>query len=73
MVLERSKTARLRAGLLFATLIKKKIVPLEDYCTGLQDILSQVDDLTIDIPKIWDYIAELLGKDRVCCHSFRKC
>lgn len=62
MVLERSKTARLGAGLLFAHLIKQKILSLKDYCTGFEEILSQADDLTIDIPKIWDYLPELLGK-----------
>lgn len=34
---------------------------LDDYCTGLEEILSQGDDLVIDVPKIWDYIAEILG------------
>lgn len=67
MVLERSKTARLKAGLLFAHLVKRKILPLEDFCTGFEEILSQADDLTIDIPKIWDYLPELIGKNSVCC------
>lgn len=61
-ILERSKTARLQTGLLFATLIKRGTLPLDDYCTGLDELLSQVDDLIIDIPKIWDYLAEILRK-----------
>lgn len=59
-ILERSKTARLQTGLLFATLIKRGTLPLQDYCSGLEEVLAQVDDLIIDIPKIWDYLAEIL-------------
>ncbi|RZC05037.1 eukaryotic translation initiation factor 4 gamma 3-like, partial [Asbolus verrucosus] len=59
-VLERSMTARTRTGILFAKLINLGTLPLKDYCTGLEEVLSQVDDLIIDIPMIWDYLAEIL-------------
>ncbi|XP_044267926.1 eukaryotic translation initiation factor 4 gamma 1-like isoform X3 [Tribolium madens] len=59
-VLERSSTARLRTGKLFADLINSGTLPLEDYCKGLENLLSEVDDLTIDIPMIWNYLGEIL-------------
>lgn len=59
-ILERSKRARLQTGMLFAKLIERGTLPLQDYCTGLEEVLAQVDDLIIDIPKIWDYLAEIL-------------
>jgi translation initiation factor 4G len=59
-VLERSMTARVRTGILFAKLINLGTLPLEDYCIGLEEVLSQVNELTIDIPMIWNYLAEIL-------------
>ncbi|XP_063903275.1 eukaryotic translation initiation factor 4 gamma 1-like isoform X2 [Zophobas morio] len=59
-VLERSQTARLRTGMLFAKLIKIGTLPLEVYCKALEDVLNHVDELTIDIPMIWTYLAEIL-------------
>ncbi|CAH1972490.1 unnamed protein product [Acanthoscelides obtectus] len=59
-VLEKSSQARLATGLLFTRLVKQGNISLNDYCSGLEDIFAQVDDLKIDIPKIWDYLAEIL-------------
>ncbi|KAG5882343.1 hypothetical protein JTB14_037626 [Gonioctena quinquepunctata] len=64
-VLEKSQHLRLKTGSLFANLIKQGRIQLVDYSAGLKDILSQADDLKIDIPKIWDYLSELLV-DLVC-------
>ncbi|XP_018568899.1 eukaryotic translation initiation factor 4 gamma 1 isoform X2 [Anoplophora glabripennis] len=64
-VLEKSQQARLKTGSLFAQLVKRGRIQLEDYCAGLEGILSQADDLKIDIPKIWDYLAEILV-DLIC-------
>lgn len=61
-MLERSKTARVRTATLFAQLIRMKTLPVDTYCEGLEQVLEQADDLTIDIPKIWEYIAEIVGK-----------
>ncbi|KAK9709826.1 eIF4-gamma/eIF5/eIF2-epsilon [Popillia japonica] len=60
-VLDRSKTARLGTGSLFANLLKKSTLSVDNYCFGLEEVLSQADDLTIDIPKIWDYLAEIIA------------
>lgn len=61
-ILERSKTARIQTGLLFALLIKRGTLRLQDYCTGLEEVLAQVDDLIIDIPTIWICLSEILRK-----------
>lgn len=61
-VLEKSHNDRLKTSELFAKLVKQGQINLADYCTGLADILEQADDLKIDIPKFWDYLAEILGK-----------
>lgn len=61
-VLEKSQPARTKTGGLFAQLVKSGRIQLEDYCAGLEGILAQADDLKIDIPKIWDYLAEILGE-----------
>ncbi|KAF2880179.1 hypothetical protein ILUMI_25980 [Ignelater luminosus] len=60
-VLERSKTARLRAGYLFAQLIKLGTLSLQDYCIGLEAVLEEADEWVIDIPRVWDYVAELIS------------
>nr|CAH7761946.1 unnamed protein product [Callosobruchus chinensis] len=59
-VLEKSSQARIKTGLLFAMLVKKGNISLDDYCLGIEEIFAQADDLKIDIPKIWDYLAEVL-------------
>ncbi|KAL3283568.1 hypothetical protein HHI36_006707 [Cryptolaemus montrouzieri] len=59
-VLEKFSTARLKTGILFAKLIKAGTLPLEEYCMGLEEIFSQVEDLIIDIPTIWTCLAEII-------------
>lgn len=47
-------------------------LPLNDYISGLEEVLAQLDDLIIDIPKVWDYLAEMLGKDETeFCFFFK--
>lgn len=52
----------MKTGELFAKLVKEGLIHKDDYCAGLEEILAQAEDLKIDIPKFWDYLAELLGK-----------
>ncbi|GJQ70481.1 putative RNA binding protein [Trypoxylus dichotomus] len=61
LVLERSKTARTATGCLFGKLIQRFTLSIDNYCAGLEEVLNQADDLTIDIPKIWDYLAEIIA------------
>ncbi|XP_034024642.1 eukaryotic translation initiation factor 4 gamma 1-like [Thalassophryne amazonica] len=58
--LERSTIAREHMDLLLHQLIKTKILPQEQYCKGLQEILEVAEDMAIDIPHIWLYLAELI-------------
>ncbi|CAH1183097.1 unnamed protein product [Phaedon cochleariae] len=67
-VLEKNSNARLTTGSLFAALVSQGQIQLEDYCVNLEDVLSQVEDLMIDIPKIWDYLAELMV-DLLCMEA----
>lgn len=60
-VLESSKTPRMKLGLLLGKLLRSGTVPLQEYCQGLEDIFSQVEDLIIDIPTIWTCLVEILG------------
>ncbi|XP_041849938.1 eukaryotic translation initiation factor 4 gamma 1-like [Melanotaenia boesemani] len=57
--LERSTIAREHMGLLLHQLIKTGTLPAEQYYKGLQDILEVAEDMAIDIPHIFLYLAEL--------------
>lgn len=58
--LDCSTTVRLKTAKLFAYLIKHKQLTLDDYCKSLKELLSYADDLVIDIPKLWNYLAEMI-------------
>ncbi|XP_060762531.1 eukaryotic translation initiation factor 4 gamma 1a [Neoarius graeffei] len=58
--LERSTIAREHMGLLLHKLISAAILPPEQYYRGLREILEVADDMAIDIPHIWLYLAEII-------------
>ncbi|XP_067220339.1 eukaryotic translation initiation factor 4 gamma 1a isoform X2 [Chanodichthys erythropterus] len=58
--LERSTIAREHVGLLFQKLVSARILLHEQYYKGLQEILEIADDMAIDIPHIWLYLAEII-------------
>ncbi|KAK2846861.1 hypothetical protein Q5P01_009860 [Channa striata] len=58
--LERSTIAREHMGQLLHQLLKTGILPKQQYLKGLQEILEVADDMAIDIPHIWLYLAELI-------------
>ncbi|KAK2822412.1 hypothetical protein Q5P01_022477 [Channa striata] len=58
--LERSTIARERMGLLLHQLIKAGSLPTQQYYKGLKEILEVTEDMVIDIPHIWLYLAELI-------------
>ncbi|KAB5535956.1 hypothetical protein PHYPO_G00123820 [Pangasianodon hypophthalmus] len=58
--LERSTIAREHMGLLLHKLISAAILPPEQYYKGLREILEVADDMAIDIPHIWLYLAEII-------------
>ncbi|XP_029473094.1 eukaryotic translation initiation factor 4 gamma 1 isoform X7 [Rhinatrema bivittatum] len=58
--LERSTIAREHMGLLLYSLLKASILPKEQYYKGLHEILEIGEDMEIDIPHIWLYLAEII-------------
>uniref|UniRef100_A0A674MVN3 Eukaryotic translation initiation factor 4 gamma 1 n=1 Tax=Takifugu rubripes TaxID=31033 RepID=A0A674MVN3_TAKRU len=58
--LERSTIARERMGQLLHQLVKASILPTAQYYKGLHQILEMAEDIAIDIPHIWLYLAELI-------------
>ncbi|KAM3615524.1 uncharacterized protein V6R79_003497 [Siganus canaliculatus] len=58
--LERSTIAREHMGLLLHQLLKTGTLPTLQYYKGLQEILEVAEDMAIDIPHIWLYLAELI-------------
>lgn len=59
-ILERSSTARQNVGKLMSYLVKADIIPLHMYLSGLNEFLEFADDIAIDVPKFWPYIAEVI-------------
>ncbi|XP_033823071.1 eukaryotic translation initiation factor 4 gamma 3 isoform X3 [Periophthalmus magnuspinnatus] len=58
--LERSQITRDHMGQLFFQLVHQGILPKSEFYKGFSDTLEQADDMAIDIPHIWLYLAELL-------------
>ncbi|XP_049582920.1 eukaryotic translation initiation factor 4 gamma 1 isoform X2 [Syngnathus scovelli] len=58
--LERNTITRENLGRLMHQLIKTSILPTEQYYKGLHEILEIADEMAIDIPHIWTYLAELI-------------
>ncbi|XP_053716583.1 eukaryotic translation initiation factor 4 gamma 3-like [Synchiropus splendidus] len=56
--LDQNSVARERFGLLLHRLITEGTVSTEQYFKGLKEILELSEDLEIDIPRIWLYLAE---------------
>ncbi|XP_052465573.1 eukaryotic translation initiation factor 4 gamma 3 isoform X1 [Carassius gibelio] len=59
--LERSQKAREHMGLLFYQLVQKSILTHSQLYKGFSEMLEQADDMAIDVPFIWLYLAELLS------------
>nr|XP_057923683.1 eukaryotic translation initiation factor 4 gamma 1a isoform X2 [Doryrhamphus excisus] len=58
--LERSTSAREHMGTLLHSLVKAGSLPAVQYFKGLFEILEIAEDMAIDIPHIWLYLAELI-------------
>nr|XP_034989869.1 eukaryotic translation initiation factor 4 gamma 1 isoform X2 [Zootoca vivipara]XP_034989870.1 eukaryotic translation initiation factor 4 gamma 1 isoform X2 [Zootoca vivipara]XP_034989871.1 eukaryotic translation initiation factor 4 gamma 1 isoform X2 [Zootoca vivipara] len=58
--LERSTIAREHMGMLLYHLVKGGILSKEQYYKGLHEILEIGEDMEIDIPHIWLYLAEII-------------
>nr|XP_057935680.1 eukaryotic translation initiation factor 4 gamma 1-like isoform X2 [Doryrhamphus excisus] len=60
LTLERSNLARENMGRLLQQLMKAGILPVQQFYKGLHEILEIADEMAIDIPHIWLYLAELI-------------
>ncbi|NXP98437.1 IF4G1 factor, partial [Vidua macroura] len=58
--LERSTISREHMGALLCQLVKAGTLSKEQYYKGLWEILEIAEDMEIDIPHIWLYLAELI-------------
>jgi len=47
---------------LFKQMYEEKILTKDDFTTGFKDILELAEDLIIDFPKLFDYMASILAK-----------
>ncbi|KAM7006731.1 eukaryotic translation initiation factor 4 gamma 3 isoform 1-T2 [Tautogolabrus adspersus] len=59
--LERSQITRDHMGQLLFQLLQKGLLAQPEFCKGFAETLEQADDMAIDIPHIWLYLAELLS------------
>ncbi|GFR04558.1 eukaryotic translation initiation factor 4 gamma 1, partial [Trichonephila clavata] len=59
-VLERSSQARYSLGQLLYSLLKKKIITFDQYKNGFTEVLNMIDEYSLDIPLICDYMGEIL-------------
>ena len=53
---------RLMLANLLSTLVKKCLLQKTQCVKGLGKFLQSAIDLICDIPKIWDYLGEIIGK-----------
>ncbi|XP_017890862.1 eukaryotic translation initiation factor 4 gamma 3-like isoform X3 [Ceratina calcarata] len=60
-VLEKTPLDRERVSYLLSHLIMQKILSVTHLRNGLVEILEIIDDLLLDIPKVWLYLAEILS------------
>ncbi|XP_069700452.1 eukaryotic translation initiation factor 4 gamma 3-like isoform X2 [Periplaneta americana] len=59
-MLERKSSARQNVGGLLSHVVKAGILTLPTYLTGLNEFLECADDIAIDVPKFWPYLAEVI-------------
>ena len=60
-VIERSDKARIQSGVLMSQLIQKKMATEEQFLDGLNVLLECAEDLLVDIPKFWDFLAQIIS------------
>ncbi|KFM71888.1 Eukaryotic translation initiation factor 4 gamma 1, partial [Stegodyphus mimosarum] len=60
-VIERNSQARHLLGRFLCLMVKNKILCLEEYCLGFSSVLKSVDEYSLDIPFLKEYIGEILA------------
>lgn len=70
--LEKKQFLREKAAQIVVHMIKANLLPIKSYLDGLEEVLECADDLRVDIPKIWEYLADLIGK-KIFTQFLRHC
>ncbi|XP_041479661.1 eukaryotic translation initiation factor 4 gamma 1-like isoform X3 [Lytechinus variegatus] len=60
-VIEKKQDMRESVGVLFHSLLNSNLVTKEQYLTGIKDMVEFAEDMAIDIPKIYEYLGEIMG------------
>ena len=60
-VIERTNQARSKTGSLMSQLLLKKMISEDQFLDGLGVILDIAEDLLVDIPKLWDFLAQIVA------------
>ncbi|XP_055864822.1 uncharacterized protein LOC106064005 isoform X2 [Biomphalaria glabrata] len=79
-VLEKTDGIRQQIGELFDDLLKSQIITVEDVTKGFSEVMVFAEDIVIDVPKLWAYLAQLIApllnhtllwsnlEPMICCH-----
>ncbi|XP_046441878.1 eukaryotic translation initiation factor 4 gamma 1-like isoform X2 [Daphnia pulex] len=59
-VLEHNKKERRATGTLLKEMVKRKLFNSSDIMEGFTELLQSAEDFIVDIPKLWEYVAELV-------------
>jgi len=59
-VLENDRVQRKATGAIFKELLKRRFIRSDDMQEGLTELLQSAEDFIVDIPKLWEYVAELV-------------
>nr|CAH0113663.1 unnamed protein product [Daphnia galeata] len=59
-VLEHNKKERRATGTLLKEMVKRKLFHSSDILDGFTELLQSAEDFIVDIPKLWEYVAELV-------------
>jgi len=57
---EHSSSARQNVGKLMSHLVKNDVISFPVYLSGLNEFLAFADELAIDVPLFWPYVAEVI-------------
>lgn len=60
-VVEKKEKDRVNAGKLFGYLLKNESLPRIEFVKGVNAVLEFAEDLQIDIPKFWEYFADMMA------------
>ncbi len=59
-VLERNRKERKSTGTLLKEMVKRKLFTTPQILKGFELILQTAEDFLVDIPKLWEYLAQMV-------------